>query len=286
QGHVGTLHIWWARRPLVACRGVLLASLLRDPGTQEERDKIEKFLIEFCTWKASNDRDKITEARRLVLSQNDGKPPRILDCFAGGGSIPFEALRLGCDVDALDLNPVSVVILLGTLKYPQDYGKSASVHALQSNISGQNEVMVPNVLAHDILFWGQWVLEETKTAIGNLYPLTPEGLPVTYLWARTVTCSNPSCGAEVPLLRQTLLSEGDETVAMKIKANRGKKIVNFRIVKGVKLDFDSRVGTMRYGSGECPVCLAPMPGDFLKKEAKVGRMGLKLVAVLMSNNGK
>src|SRR2546430_6176750 len=123
HGHISTLHIWWARRPLVACRAAILGSLLRDPATKEERRKLLDFMGEFCKWEASNRPEFMEEAKRLILRHNRGSAPRILDCFAGGGSIPLEGLRVGCEVSALELNPVALIVELCTITYPQRYGK-------------------------------------------------------------------------------------------------------------------------------------------------------------------
>ncbi|MBI3978252.1 MAG: DUF1156 domain-containing protein, partial [Chloroflexi bacterium] len=140
HGHISTLHIWWARRPLAACRAFIYASLVDDPATDREREDLLKEVADLASWDAIRRPDRVVRpreqggsgltgaellarARRRILADNGGKPPRLLDPFAGGGAIPLEALRLGCEVEASDLNPVAVLILKCTLEYPQTYGR-------------------------------------------------------------------------------------------------------------------------------------------------------------------
>ncbi|MCA9904229.1 MAG: DUF1156 domain-containing protein, partial [Anaerolineae bacterium] len=115
HGHISTLHLWWARRPLVASRAAVFAALVRadaqpqitDPDTGQPMT-ITKFMIELCKWELRP--EILEEARRLIREAYPDSPPKVLDMFAGGGSIPLEALRLGCEAYALDLNPVAHII--------------------------------------------------------------------------------------------------------------------------------------------------------------------------------
>ena len=143
QGHISTLHIWWARRPLAACRAFIYASLVDDPDNEAEREELLKEVADLASWDAVRHPDRVVRtkpdggsgltgvrllerARQRILDDNGGKPPKLLDPFAGGGAIPLEGLRLGCEVEASDLNPVAVLILKGTLEYPQKYGQPNS----------------------------------------------------------------------------------------------------------------------------------------------------------------
>jgi len=122
HGHISTLHIWWARRPLAASRAAVFATLV--PDTEENYELVKK-IVPWEAVKDGNSKD-ILEARRRVLEAHGGTPPRVLDPFAGGGAIPLEALRLGCETHALDLNPVAYLILKATLEYPQRFGQPGS----------------------------------------------------------------------------------------------------------------------------------------------------------------
>lgn len=141
--HPQTLHRWWARRPLPACRAFIYASLVDDPETDQERKALLAEVADLASWDAVRKPDRVVrarseggsgltgaqlldKARRRILECNGGVAPRLMDPFAGGGSIPLEALRLGCEVVANDLNPVAVLILIGSLEYPQRYGQPNS----------------------------------------------------------------------------------------------------------------------------------------------------------------
>ncbi|MGB9771960.1 MAG: DUF1156 domain-containing protein, partial [Candidatus Kapaibacteriota bacterium] len=127
HGHISTLHIWWARRPLASSRATSYAALIPAPKDTVEWVKTRQSIIELSKWENSLNRHTIEKAREDILRANGGKPLKVLDPFSGGGSIPLEALRLGCEVQAVEYNPVSVLILKCTLEYPQKYGKSRKV---------------------------------------------------------------------------------------------------------------------------------------------------------------
>jgi len=178
HGHISTLHIWWARRPLAASRATTYATLVPAPKDEKELREKLKFIAELSKWENSLNEKLIERARKDIREFFGGKAPKDLDCFAGGGSIPLEALRLGCETYALEYNPVAVLILKAVLEYPQKYGKK---------------------LVEDVKKWGQWVYEEVKKEIGKFYPeeinstqkaLSDEGgekyVPVGYIWTRTI----------------------------------------------------------------------------------------------------
>jgi adenine-specific DNA methylase len=283
HGHISTLHIWWARRPLVACRAAVLGSLIRDPGDERERRSLVDFLVRFCKWEASNDPELKSKARTLVISSNKGEAPKVLDCFAGGGAIPLEALRVGCDTTALELNPVAVLIELCSLVYPQKYGNSFEIRTHQRNMEGEAKTTIPNRLAYDVERWGKWVLTEARKEIAQFYPADPDGkIPVAYIWARTVKCQNPACAADVPLVRQLWLSKADN-VSLRISVRKRERRVRFEIAEGKRIDFDPNVGTMRMGSVECPICKHAAKGTYLRSEASANRFGQKLMAVVLTS---
>ena len=123
HGHISTLHIWWARRPLASSRATAYAALIPPPKDTEDWNKTRNFIAEFSKWENSLNQTMIQKARADILKANGGKPPRVLDPFGGGGAIPLEALRLGCETYSNDLNPVAVLIQKCTLEYPQKYGR-------------------------------------------------------------------------------------------------------------------------------------------------------------------
>jgi putative DNA methylase len=268
QGHISTLHIWWARRPLSASRTTAFAALVRDPG-EEAREELLELVKQLAPWEAVSGEAAgsdvlLAKARELVRKNFDGRAPRVLDCFAGGGSIPLEALRLGCETYALEYNPVAVLILKCVLEYPQRYGK---------------------VLLSEVKRWGEWVLEEARKELARFYPLDEDGsVPVGYIWARTVPCQNPSCGAEIPLMRQTWLAKKDrKRVALRMVPNPKEKRVDFEIVgqNGERIDFDPEEGTVLRANVRCPLCGARMDDEATRRLFREGKAGQRMVAVVL-----
>jgi len=282
HGHISTLHIWWARRPLATSRATIYAALMPVPQDTENE---KNFIANLARWENSLEPMIIREARRRILEANGGKPLRILDCFAGGGSIPLEALRLGCEAHAVDLNPVAVLILKAVLEFPQKFGRPKKV-CVKTEL-GKFEQQV-NPLLEDVKRWGEWVLEEATKELGCFYPSDPDGsIPVGYIWARTVRCQNPACGAEIPLMRQFWLAKKDtKKVALKLLVDREKKTVDFRIVESAEIDFDPSEGTTARATVLCPVCGGGIGDKSLRREFQEGRAGQRMVAVVVHHPGR
>jgi putative DNA methylase len=297
QGHISTLHLWWARRPLVACRAAVYASLVPAPNGKNGRGPKSAFIQKLCKYPANPNTVKeaikhIYEAHAERLSKELGKEitakdieegrapkPRVLDMFAGGGSIPLEALRLGCDAYAVELNPVAYIILLATLVYPQKYGKK---------------------LVDEVEKWGKWVIENAKREIGDLYkPIQTkkygELTPIAYLWTRTVKCKSPSCDAVVPLVRQTwLCKKSGKFIALKVSPDPKKKIPKFTVVSSYvkteteaieKFGFDP--GKLsKEGETKCIFCGTTVTNDYVKQEGQAKRMDKQLMAVVCTKEGE
>ncbi|MCS7225147.1 MAG: DUF1156 domain-containing protein [Armatimonadetes bacterium] len=264
HGHLSTLHVWWARRPLVVARAAVLGALLTD-----DEQVSPEFIANLCQWEL-HDGDRtgeylLQQARALIRRRFGDNPPKVLDCFAGGGSIPLEALRLGCDAYALEYNPVAYLILKGTIEYPQRY-RQRLVEAVRK--------------------WGQWVLDKAQRELSEFYPQKSGETPIAYIWSRTIRCPNPSCSAEIPLFRQFWLARKDnKKVALKPIPDRKAPQVNFTIVEGSAIDFDPSEGTVRKGNAVCLICNASARDDYVKAEAQAGRMGHRLV-VVVTTRGK
>jgi len=307
HGHISTLHIWWARRPLAACRAVVCAALWPDPADplcpQRFRDDaaaimgrfwnplgrtdleyreplaLRKALLEFiayfANWDHSTDQRYLDAARALTQSAHEslggapGTRPLVVDPFAGGGSIPLEALRVGADAFASDLNPVAVLLNKVVLEYIPKYGQR---------------------LADEVRKWGEWIRVEAEKELGQFYPKDPDGAtPIAYLWARTVTCEGPGCGAEVPLMRSLWLArKGKRSVAMKIHPDREKRRVDFEIVHDVQ-ERDVGSGTGRRGSATCPICGYTTPVASVRKQLKArhgGAADARLFCVVTTRPGQ
>ena len=231
HGHISTLHIWPARRPLAACRAVTIATLLPDPADAPETMKREytrlsgsplpdkqrdylcyELIASLTKWGDENgqadwdDKDqegrwlnKLRIARELIQMAYNGYPPKVMDMFAGGGAIPLEAMRLGCAVIANDYNPVAWFLLKCTLEYPQRFAGKA--HQLPKLSLAEHPDLKDGDLAAHVRLWGQWVLENAHSDLVQYYPVIDEKPTVAYLWARTIPCQDPRCGGTIPLLK-------------------------------------------------------------------------------------
>jgi putative DNA methylase len=280
HGHISTLHVWWARRPLVVARAAVLGALvtvkefaeffgipLSEEKSEQLLAKIREFFQELCKWEVHDGnpagREILEKARALVRKRFPDGPPKVLDSFAGGGSIPLEALRLGCQAYALEYNPVAYLILKATIEYPQRYGPR---------------------LAAEVRRWGEWVLEQARRELAPFYPEGRDGTPIAYIWSRTVRCANPACRAEVPLFHQFWLArKKDRQVALKPIPNREAKRLDFAIVEGKQIDFDPAQGTVRGGNAVCLICQTAMKVQYIRSEAQAGRLGHRLVAIVTTS---
>ena len=301
HGHISTLHIWWARRPLASSRATSYAALIPavSPGDKKEFDKKRDFIINFSKWENSLDQSMIKQARKDILKANNGKPPKVLDPFSGGGAIPLEALRLGCETYSNDYNPVAVLIQKCTLEYPQKYGKPFIIKSNPSILFPEiikqktldfDSKTVPNRLLYDVEKWSNWILKEVKKEIGRFYPPEPDGsIPVGYIWSRTIPCQNPSCGAEIPLMRQFWLAKKSNKKVALFPYIEGKQIC-FKIVgdgyEKVPLGFNSAQGTVARTVVICPVCGAVIDAKTTRKLFQEGKAGQRLVAVVLHHPKK
>ncbi len=300
HGHISTLHIWWARRPLAACRAAVFATLMDAPEDEAEREKLEDLIATIVDWDHVKDGNspKVEQAKALIREQFGGRAPRVLDPFAGGGAIPLEAQRLGCEAHAVDLNPVAHLIELCTLVYPQKYaggvpGPSQAPEqgrlpgmepeAQQLRMAGLEQPAGERTLASDVERWGNWVLEQARAEIGQFYenPVGDDTI-VAYLWARTVKCPNPACGATMPLVKQFWLrrKRNKTKVALKPVVDYEGKQVSFEVVRGKDIDFDPSRGTSSRGSATCLVCNQVADVKYVRAEGKAGRMGQMPLAVV------
>lgn len=336
KGNVSTLHLWWARRPLAGCRSIVYgtlapASRFIPNGASTEKKKslgranAAKFVERLCA--CEGEPKLIAEARQHVLeghadrlTRETGKPvtvedietgraprPKVLDMFAGGGAIPLEALRLGCEAYALDLNPVAHIIQLCTLVYPQKYGEPDDASRGMVGPQNTEKQATWGGLANEVRYWGDWVLKKLKAEISDLYPLIPDPdyrmkrepvkdmfgieeqvpagylVPVAYLWTRTVICRNPTCQATVPLVRQTWLSKKNgRYIALRMLATKGQKQVRFEVVESTTekgLGFNP-AGFSKAGNATCPFCGTVADDDYVKRTTATQGHSEQLMAVV------
>ncbi len=346
HGHISTLHIWWARRPLAACRAVICAALWPDPADplcpHVFREKAAQLVTNFAkqaiannelakgcspeTWakwlslaKPENQLDPkkephlnllrvalldfigdfanwdnstvleyletsraLTQAAHEVLGGAPGSRPLVVDPFCGGGSIPLEALRVGADAFASDLNPIPVLLNKVLLEYIPKYGQR---------------------LADEVRKWGDWIKCEAEKELGHFYPADADGAkPVAYLWARTIVCEGPNCGAEVPLMRSLWLAKkAKRSIALRLVPNVKAKRVDLQIIfrqqegwvdqadPKAKIQSPVLSGTVNLGAATCPCCGYTTPVAHVREQLKNRRGGAKdarLICVVSTRVGE
>jgi putative DNA methylase len=304
HGHPATLHLWWARRPLAACRAVIFASLIDDPSAhpdrfpteadqQIERDRLFVILEQLVQWENSNNELVLAAARKEILKSTGGKPPAIYDPFCGGGSIPLEAQRLGLESYGSDLNPVPVIITKATTEIPQRFGNRPPVNPVAKLRQDLAEWQGAKGLADDVRYYGNWIRSKAWERIGYLYPTA--NLPkeiggghatvIAWLWARTVRCPNPACGAQMLLVRTFALStkKGKETWIEPL-VDKATRTVSFQVRSG-----DGTVPSPpKLGRGakfRCLICEETAPDEHIKTEGAAGRMSVQLLAIVADTPG-
>ena len=298
HGHPSTLHLWWARRPLAACRAVLFAQLVDDPSAhpdrfpteeaqEQERQRLFRLIERLVPWEATQDEAVLAEAREEIRRSCGDNPPEVLDPFCGGGSIPLEAQRLGLVAHGSDLNPVAVLITKALIELPAKFAGQPPVHPRD----GDGRLAVESWrgaqgLAEDVRYYGAWMRDEAERRIGHLYPQATlsDGRTATviaWIWARTVTCPNPACQATMPLVRSFWLGK-----------KKGKEAWVRPVVEGTRVRFEIShgssgppvEGTVGRTGAICIVCNSPVPLAHVRSEGKAGRMGAQLMAIVAEGN--
>lgn len=283
------LHVWWARRPLTVSRAAVLGSLLpagvrredflemmgipkgKDPVAEkariDEANRVKvKLKVGFSYGRAFS--IPISEAAINRLKESYRKvwgtdSPVVLDSFAGGGSIPFEAVRVGCQAVANELNPVASVIQMATIEYPRLFGKP---------------------LADDIRKWGSRIESELRIELADCFPKKQGEEIFGYIWVRTVRC--PKCDLQVPLAPNWWLdSENNIGYKLVLPSSDKEKECRFTIEK-ISESFDPDEGSVDDGTGTCPRCATVLEKEHIKREAREGRMGHQLAAVGYKISGK
>jgi len=302
KGHISTLHIWPARRPLAASRAAVIAALLPDPGDAppDVRREYERLAgssdpvkqredlcarIERVTRWGGIDDGELETFRKLIRVTYGGEPPKVLDIFAGGGAIPLEAMRLGAHAIAVEYNPVAWFILKCTLEFPSKLaGKTWPLPADKDD--GSNGELFSRReergdLAAQVRYWGDWVRRHVEEELAPYFPIVDGKPPVAYFWARTVPCQDPKCGATVPLLMtQWLCTKKGKERALRLHPNKKTRRVEFEVFSP-KNKAEVGEGTVANGKAFCPFHDPPMPltAKFIKQCGKKDLMGASLTAV-------
>jgi putative DNA methylase len=299
HSHPSTLHLWWARRPLAACRAMLFAQFVDDPSARPDlypteadqmvkRKELFDLIERLVVWQNANDAALLEEARREILASTGGSPPAILDPFAGGGSIPLEAQRLGLEAHASDLNPVAVLINKALIEIPPKWAGQPPVYPGAAD-SRLGDWPGATGLAEDVRRYGQWMRDETERRIGHLYPkaVLPGGATapvIAWIWARTVTCPNPACGISMPLIQSFWLSKArakEAYVVPRVGAGRIEFTIETNVAGAPQKDED---GTVRRTGAICLACSGAVPLVYIRGEGKAGRLGQQLMAIAVAGD--
>ncbi len=330
HGHPSTLHLWWARRPLAAARAVLFAQMVDDPSSRpelfpteedqsRERQRLFGIIEELVKWENTTNetvletaREEIAKSWRRTCEDNQHHPqatqlfnpdrlPAFHDPFAGGGSIPLEAQRLGLEAHASDLNPVAVLINKAMIEIPPRFVGRPPVNPEARHGKGSVGVVWKGAagLAEDVRYYGKWMRDEAEKRIGHLYPeveVTAEmalerpdlkryvGRKLTviaWLWARTVKSPNPAfADVDVPLVSTFVLStkKGKEAYVEPVVDNG---VYRFTVKTGTPPN-SAKIGTTA-GKRSAFMCLmssVPVTYDHIRTEGKAGRMGARAMAIV------
>ncbi|MCF8610757.1 DUF1156 domain-containing protein [Gordonia sp. HY285] len=293
--HPWSMAYWWARRPLPTTRSILFAQVVDDPSSrpdiyptaelqQIERANLFRIIDRLASYDRTGDESVISAARAKILESTNGSPPPVLDMFAGGGSIPLEAQRLGLEAHAADLNPVAVLINKALIEIAPKFAGRRPVFPGAADETIQDWPRATG-LAEDVRRYGQWMRDEAEKRIGHLYPKAtlPDGCEATviaWIWARTVTCPNPECQIAMPLVRSWWLGKKKGKEAYVVPVVEGKTVryeIGHNVAHAPTKETDGTVG--RNGA-HCVRCGTAVELKYIRAEGQSGRMGEQLMATV------
>jgi putative DNA methylase len=302
HGHPSTLHLWWARRPLAACRAVLFAQLVDDPSShpdefpthedqETERRRLFGIIENLVKWENSTNEEVLEIARSEIRKSCGGELPPIYDPFSGGASIPLEAQRLGLPAYGSDLNPVAVTIGKAMVEIPPRFKDADPIHP---GIKERQFYRNAEGLAEDVRYYGEWMRKKAWERIGHLYPRVDlpkehgggSAAVIAWIWSRTVPSPDPAfANVQVPIASSFLLSakEGSETWLQPV-VDRSAKTISYAVrVGGTKAELDQARDGTKAGRGANFHCLlsgAAITPDYVKGAAKAGRVSQVLMAIV------
>ena len=307
KGTLRVLHRYPARRPLGACRAAIICSLLPDPGNKEERLLMKKAIGSFLS-KDIGKNSHLLKARELIEQKLHGRSVNILDPFAGGGSIPYEALRLGCNVSSSDLNPVSWFVQMATMHYPSAIGidefplppfmaaDDTYVEQLQRKSSkitesqwGDERVKTTFPFADHLKLWASWLTIQCDERLRPMYHASNGAIPSASIWCRTYTCSG--CRGTVPILNSSILHKrsGKPIAAVEPEINKKSKTILWKVLcqnSGDDLSGHQQAAFKKSSKVTCPFCNHISTTKDIQRIGKDEGLGHQLIALVETLNGE
>ena len=302
HGHPSTLHLWWARRPLAACRAVLFAQLVDDPSShpdkfpteeavEAERKRLFQIIEDLVKWENSTNESVLERARAEIRKSCDGELPPVYDPFSGGGSIPLEAQRLGLPAHGSDINPVAVMIGKAMIELPPKFKNQEPIHP---GGRGRNHYRNAEGLAEDVRYYGEWLQSRAFEKIGTLYPKIDlpkyygggKATSIAWVWARTVPSPDPAFnGAPVPIASTFLLNsrQGKEAWVEPVVDKTSRKIEYIIKYGGTKEQINSAKNGTKLGRGanfQCILSGSAITPEYVKKAGKRGNLGNHLLSII------
>ncbi|WP_244614809.1 DUF1156 domain-containing protein [Pukyongiella litopenaei] len=306
HGHPSTLHLWWARRPLAACRAVLFAQLVDDPSShpdkfpteeavEAERKRLFQIIEDLVKWENSTNEEVLERARAEIRASCGGELPPVYDPFSGGGSIPLEAQRLGLPAYGSDLNPVAVMIGKAMIEIPPKFKDMEPIHP---GLKERNHYRNAEGLAEDVKYYGEWMREKAWERIGHLYPQVDlpsaygggKATAIAWFWSRTVPSPDPAFSdVQVPIASSFLLSakKGKE-VWVEPAVDKISNSIEFHIRdKGSKEEIERAKTGTKAGRAvfRCIFSGTPISGEYIDQCASQGKMGAMPMAIAADAKG-
>jgi len=307
HGHPSTLHLWWARRPLAACRAVLFAQLVDDPSShpdqypteeavEAERKRLFQIIEELVKWENSTNEEVLERARAEIRSSCGGELPPVYDPFSGGGSIPLEAQRLGLPAYGSDLNPVAVMIGKAMIEIPPKFKDMEPIHP---GIKDRSFYRNAEGLAEDVKYYGEWMREKAWERIGHLYPQVDlpkeygsgKATVIAWIWARTVPSPDPAfADVHVPIVSSFVLgSKAGKEAWIEPIVDRQSKTITYLVRRGgAKSELANAKNGTKAGRGASFRCLlsdTAITPDYVKSKGKSGEMKQSLIAIVAEGKG-
>lgn len=292
HGLPSTLHLYWARRPLATTRIILFAQLVDDPSSRpdlfpteedqrRERTRLHEIMKRLASWDNIHDAELYREARQAILDSNNGVEPAVLDPFAGGGAIPLEAQRLGCEAHASDLNPLAVIINKALIEIPSRFCGRPSVHPTEAVRTSDGA----GGLADDIRYYGQLLRDTAYGKLKGLYPTVTDDngvdrTVIAWIWARTVTNPNPANQVPVPLVRSWWLSKkkGHEAWIEPLVHEDGS--ISYEVRHSANGPTGDKEGTVNRKGAVSIVDGTPISLEYIRSESRAKRLGAQLIAIV------